>query len=127
MRNSKSRASSPNTLRQKHETRGGTVNSYTASNSPNDQGRVLDTNEVAHVNQLTKWWSDEEEHSVRRKLDSRVVLISFLLYLVALLDRSNIGNAKTAGMEKDLNMSDFQYQWLLTIFYIAYIVFQFQV
>ncbi|PWZ02909.1 MFS general substrate transporter [Testicularia cyperi] len=79
------------------------------------------------TSKFTKWWSDEEERTVVRKLDARIVVISFLLYLVALLDRSNIGNAKTAGMEKDLGMSDSQYQWLLTVFYIAYIVFQFQV
>ncbi|KAI3321362.1 MFS general substrate transporter [Xylariaceae sp. AK1471] len=46
------------------------------------------------------------------------------LYLVAFLDRSNIGNAQAAGMGKDLNLSDDQYQWLLTIFYIPYIVFE---
>jgi len=33
-------------------------------------------------------------------------------------------NAKIAGMEKDLKMSDAQYTWLLTIFYISYIVFE---
>jgi MFS family permease len=45
-------------------------------------------------------------------------------YVFAFLDRSNIGNAKTAGMNDDLNISDPQYQWLLTIFYISYIIFQ---
>lgn len=49
-------------------------------------------------------------------------------YVFAFLDRSNIGNAKTAGMDKDLHIQDegsnSQYQWLLTIFYIPYILFQ---
>lgn len=40
------------------------------------------------------------------------------------LDRGNIGNANTAGMSKDLGESDDQYQWLLTIFYIPYILFE---
>jgi MFS family permease len=45
-------------------------------------------------------------------------------YLFASLDRSNIGNAKVAGMTKNLGITDAQYQWLLTIFYVSYIIFQ---
>jgi len=45
-------------------------------------------------------------------------------YVFAFLDRSNIGNANTAGMSKSLGLDDGQYQWLLTIFYISYIIFQ---
>lgn len=86
-----------------------------------------DAHKTACLAKLTKWWSDDEERAVRRKLDVRIVTTSFCLYLAALLDRSNVGNAKTAGMERSLHMSDSQFQWLLTIFYIAYIVFQFQV
>ncbi|CBQ67507.1 related to nicotinamide mononucleotide permease [Sporisorium reilianum SRZ2] len=81
----------------------------------------------AYLSKLTKWWSDDEEAAIRRKLDLRIVTTSFFLYLCATLDRANIGNAKTAGMEASLHMSDAQFQWLLTIFYIGYIVFQFQV
>lgn len=44
--------------------------------------------------------------------------------LLAFLDRSNIGNAKIAGMTKDLNLYGDRYEWLLTIFYIAYIIFE---
>ncbi|KAH8887525.1 major facilitator superfamily transporter [Thozetella sp. PMI_491] len=83
------------------------------------------------------------EKRLLRKLDRRVVSILFLLYLVAFLDRSNIGNAQTAGMGKDLGFDDGHYQvgsqtcrslgegymlttpqWLLTIFYIPYIIFE---
>ncbi|KAE8447827.1 hypothetical protein EG329_010056 [Mollisiaceae sp. DMI_Dod_QoI] len=58
------------------------------------------------------------------KMDYRVVPILFLLYMMSYLDRSNIGNAKIAGMSKDLHLSanGNDYSWLLTIFYIAYIV-----
>lgn len=64
------------------------------------------------------------EKSLVRKLDRRLVLVAFLCYLAAMLDRSNIGNAEAAGMSEDLGMSGAQYQWLLTIFYIGYIVFE---
>lgn len=36
----------------------------------------------------------------------------------------DIGNAKIAGLEEDLNLSSSQYEWLLTSFYITYILFE---
>ncbi|KAM3066356.1 hypothetical protein ACMFMG_003135 [Clarireedia jacksonii] len=66
----------------------------------------------------------EVEKRLVRKLDRKLVPWVMLLYLLAYLDRSNIGNAKTAGMQKELKLSSSEYQWLLTIFYIAYIVFE---
>ncbi|KAK2597577.1 hypothetical protein N8I77_012356 [Diaporthe amygdali] len=64
------------------------------------------------------------EKRLVRKLDRRLVLLAFLCYMSAFLDRSNIGNAETAGMSEDLGFDNDQYQWLLTIFYIPYIVFE---
>ncbi|KAF2083777.1 MFS general substrate transporter [Saccharata proteae CBS 121410] len=66
------------------------------------------------------------EKRVRRKMDRNLIPLVVALYLLAFLDRSNIGNAKVAGMNKDLNMTGPDYEWLLTIFYISYIVFEFQ-
>lgn len=36
----------------------------------------------------------------------------------------DIGNAKIAGLEEDLQLSSAQYEWLLTAFYITYILFE---
>ncbi|KAF2488098.1 major facilitator superfamily domain-containing protein [Neohortaea acidophila] len=69
-------------------------------------------------------YTPDEERRVRRKLDTRLVLFVALLYLLSFLDRSNIGNAKVAGLMTDLNMSDNQFEWLLTAFYITYILFE---
>lgn len=69
-------------------------------------------------------YTPDEEHRVRRKLDTRLVLFVALLYLISFLDRSNIGNAKVAGLTEDLRMSDDQFEWLLTAFYITYILFE---
>ncbi|PYI36532.1 MFS general substrate transporter [Aspergillus indologenus CBS 114.80] len=65
------------------------------------------------------------EARVLRKLDLRVPTLLGFLYLLSLLDRSNIGNAKIAGMEEDLNLTGNRYSWLLTIFYISYTLFEF--
>lgn len=69
-------------------------------------------------------YTQEEVDVIVRKFDLRVVPLLSVLYLLAYLDRSNIGNAKTAGLQKDLNLSSNDWTWLLTIFYIAYIIFE---
>ncbi|MCJ1310106.1 hypothetical protein MMC25_003767 [Agyrium rufum] len=65
------------------------------------------------------------EREVVRKMDWRIPPLVAALYLLSFLDRSNIGNAKIAGMSKDLDLVGNRYQWLLNIFYISYIVFEF--
>jgi len=46
-------------------------------------------------------------------------LLAFL-YLVAFVDRSNIGNAKIAGLTEDLHMHGLQYNTAVTIFFVPY-------
>lgn len=65
-----------------------------------------------------------EERSLTKKFDLNVVPLVSVLYLLSYLDRSNIGNAKTAGMQTALKLSSADYTWLLTMFYISYIVFE---
>lgn len=47
--------------------------------------------------------------------------------MLAFLDRGNIGNARIAGMAAELKLDTYRYTWLLNIFYITYIVFEFTV
>lgn len=47
-----------------------------------------------------------------------------LLYLLSFLDRTNIGNARVAHMEKDLKMTPRDYSNALTIFFISYAGFE---
>lgn len=66
------------------------------------------------------------EARLRRKIDMMIVPIVALLYLFCFIDRANIGNARIAGLEKDLHMNpkSYQYNILLTSFYVAYTVFE---
>lgn len=68
--------------------------------------------------------SAAEESAVIRKLDWHLLPLVFVLYSLSVLDRSNLGNAKLAGMTKDINLTGNRYNWLGTLFYIAYILFQ---
>lgn len=63
-----------------------------------------------------------EEQKVVRKCDLHVVPILMLLYLLAFLDRINIGNARLQGLENDLDMKGPQYNYALFIFFIPYIL-----
>ncbi|EIE92505.1 hypothetical protein RO3G_17103 [Rhizopus delemar RA 99-880] len=67
-----------------------------------------------------------------RKLDRRILPLLCVLYLLSYIDRywegryttrSNIGNAKLDGLEKDLDLTKSQYQWSLSIFYFSYVLF----
>ncbi|KAL3955399.1 hypothetical protein ACCO45_010962 [Purpureocillium lilacinum] len=72
-------------------------------------------------------YTPDEERAVRRKFDRRLVLFVTLLFMLSFLDRSNIGNARIAGMDEDLQTDpprDDWYEWALTAFYISYIAFE---
>ncbi|KAH7107434.1 major facilitator superfamily transporter [Auriculariales sp. MPI-PUGE-AT-0066] len=64
------------------------------------------------------------ERKLRWKLDFYLVPTVALLYLFCFIDRANVGNARLAGLERDLNMKGYNYNQLLSIFYISYIVFE---
>ena len=56
------------------------------------------------------------EKIVVRKMDWRIVSLVTALYVLAFLDRSNIGNARIAGMREDLKLEGSDYQWLLNMY-----------
>jgi hypothetical protein len=59
-----------------------------------------------------------------RKCDLHVVPPLFVLFLLAFLDRTNIGNAKIQGLEAGLGLSGPQYNIALFIFFVPYILFE---
>ena len=59
-----------------------------------------------------------------RKCDAHVLPMISILYLLAFVDRINIGNAKIQGLEADLNMKDNAYNVALFTFFITYILFE---
>lgn len=59
-------------------------------------------------------YSPEEVTRVVKKLDWHILPLCFILYTFSVLDRSNLGNARLAGLEEDLELTGSQYQWLAT-------------
>ncbi|GAA5993303.1 hypothetical protein JCM10908_001421 [Rhodotorula pacifica] len=70
-------------------------------------------------------WTAAEERKVVRKLDLNLVGFICLLETLAYVDRANFGNARTAGMQKEVGFSSAQYTLLLQIYFVFYLAFQF--
>jgi hypothetical protein len=64
------------------------------------------------------------ESRLRLKIDLMIIPTVALLYLFCFIDRANIGNARLAGLEKDLGLQRYDYNAVLSVFYISYIIFE---
>ncbi|KAK3989518.1 major facilitator superfamily domain-containing protein [Cladorrhinum sp. PSN332] len=58
------------------------------------------------------------------KIDLHLIPFVIILYLTAFLDRVNIANARTFGLEEGLGLSSLQFNTALTIFFVPYIIFE---
>ncbi|KAF5122625.1 putative transporter [Metarhizium anisopliae] len=64
------------------------------------------------------------ERRLRLKIDLFIVPTVSLLYLFCFIDRANLGNAKIAGLDRDLGMRGYDYNRLISVFYVSYILFE---
>ncbi|GIK02995.1 hypothetical protein Aspvir_007061 [Aspergillus viridinutans] len=62
------------------------------------------------------------ERALVWKFDLRVLPVLAVMYLFNSLDKSNVGNAKTAGLEKTLHLKGNEYNLILSIFFIPYVL-----
>lgn len=97
-----------------------TASSHDSSNKEHYVGHGLDD----HVP-----FTAAEDKKLIRKIDLRTIPWLSFLYLLAFLDRANVGNAKLEGLvlpqaQKGLGITDQQYLWGLTIFFISYAFFE---
>ncbi|KAJ3539835.1 hypothetical protein NM208_g5323 [Fusarium decemcellulare] len=91
------------------------MSDYTSDKHP-DRGQATELGDSNSSLQL-------DETAVRRlvrKTDLILMPALVLSYYTHTLDRANLGNAKTAGLEADLGMVGNQYSLLLVSFYITY-------
>ncbi|KAF7187285.1 MFS transporter prlL [Pseudocercospora fuligena] len=65
-----------------------------------------------------------EEKALVKKIDLFLLPTIWLMYLLSYMDRTNIGNAKVAGMTDDLGMDSNQYSISLIVFFITYVLFE---
>ncbi|KAK1980079.1 major facilitator superfamily transporter [Colletotrichum cereale] len=63
-----------------------------------------------------------EERQLVKKIDLFLMPMLWIMYILNYVDRTNIGNAKIAGMQKDLSLTDDGYAWVLSIFFFGYLI-----
>lgn len=69
-------------------------------------------------------FSNVDQQRILRKMDLHILPMLALLYLLAFLDRGNIGNANIEGLSKTLKLTGPEYNWCLTVFFFTYCVFE---
>ena len=62
----------------------------------------------------------EHERALTQKFDFRMLPMLAIMYLFNALDKGNLGNAKTDGMDKDLGFKGNQYNTMLSVSNIAF-------
>lgn len=73
---------------------------------------------------VPKEMDSEMDKRITRKIDIRLVPMLCMLYLTAYLDRTNIGNAKLYGLEKELKMPSNGYNTAIWVFYLTFVVME---
>lgn len=71
--------------------------------------------------------SEADQKIMRRlrwKIDLWILPLLSVVYFLASLDRSNIGNAQIAGMQEAIHADDHQWAQVASLFYIGYILSQ---
>ncbi|KAJ5807616.1 Major facilitator superfamily domain general substrate transporter [Penicillium robsamsonii] len=76
-----------------------------------------------NVGESTMYTDPEAERSYVMKIDFIVLPTLCLMYFFDCMDRSNLANAKTDGLDKDLNLKGNDYSLLILLFYIPFGLF----
>ncbi|KAJ3997450.1 MFS general substrate transporter [Lentinula boryana] len=66
-----------------------------------------------------------ESIRIRRKIDRNILPMMCLLYLVQFMDKTTLGYAAILGMNQEAHLTTDQYNWLGTIFYLSYLIFEY--
>lgn len=86
------------------------------------QGAVDPSIEVEYASDPERSGFDEAATKrLLRKIDWTLIPFLALLYLLSFLDRTNIGNARLAGLEDDLGMRGLDYNVALSVFFPWYV------
>lgn len=84
-----------------------------------DEKNVVGT-EVSSIDTEDEYLKNADATKIIRKMDWKILPVMSVLYLMSFLDRTNIGNAKVAGLVKELKLTDLEYNLSLTCFFFTY-------
>ncbi|PNS19670.1 hypothetical protein CAC42_7514 [Sphaceloma murrayae] len=86
-----------------------------------DEGGADHINSSGNTSDDDLGFDDKATKRMIRKMDVRLLPFLALLYLLSFLDRTNIGNARLANLERDLGMTGLDYNNALAIFFPFYV------
>ncbi|KAF1849449.1 MFS general substrate transporter [Cucurbitaria berberidis CBS 394.84] len=67
---------------------------------------------------------EKREKALVRKVDTRMMPLMMLIYILNYLDRNNIATARLGSLEEDLGLVGTQYNTIISIFFVGYILTQ---
>ncbi|KAL4243596.1 MFS transporter superfamily protein [Abortiporus biennis] len=66
----------------------------------------------------------EEAARLRRKIDWHIMPLMCILYWIQFMDKTTLGSSAILGIRQATHLTTNQYNWLGTIFYLSYLVFE---
>lgn len=66
-----------------------------------------------------------EGERIRRKIDMHILPLMCVLYWIQFMDKTTLGNSAILGIRTATHLTTNQYNWLGTIFYLSYLVFEY--
>ncbi|ORY13834.1 pantothenate transporter liz1 [Clohesyomyces aquaticus] len=73
---------------------------------------------------MTPEYRTEAERRLRKKIDTRLLPMIILMYIMNYLDRNNIAAVRLAGLQDELQLTSTQYQTVISILFVGYILMQ---
>ncbi|KAK1231236.1 hypothetical protein PQX77_005641 [Marasmius sp. AFHP31] len=62
---------------------------------------------------------------IRKKIDIHILPLMCILYWIQFMDKTTLGSSAILGIRESAHLTTNQYNWLGTIFYLAYLVFEY--
>ncbi|KAF7800177.1 hypothetical protein EIP86_011424 [Pleurotus ostreatoroseus] len=66
-----------------------------------------------------------ESARIRKKIDWHILPLMCMLYWVQFMDKTTLGSSSILGIRQATHLTTNQYNWLGTIFYLSYLVFEY--
>ncbi|KAL4925840.1 major facilitator superfamily domain-containing protein [Aspergillus undulatus] len=95
------------------------IDTYNTKNRPLD-----DENEKRRPSDadMVETYSEEEEKALVRKIDMVILPFMCLVFLLQYLDKQSLSYAGVFGLMEDLSLTNSQYSWCSSIFYVGQLV-----
>ncbi|KAH8691990.1 putative vitamin H transporter [Talaromyces proteolyticus] len=96
------------------------ANTPSIKSMPSDQGNHSNERSNPDIIDGNEYIDPKIERSLVRKFDIFILPMCALVYYTHTLDRANLGNAKTMGIQTDLGLINNEFSLVLILFYIPY-------